>query len=110
MINISKMRYSLFITSSYKQLSAVNIKNHKIKTSFVNPEGPKALAKKNCFNLMIFILIFVENYLGTTNDFSVWLRTGSNPADINRFRSRSGNNITYTYTFQIYIYYYITLD
>ena len=38
---------------------------------------------------MKFIQIFMEKYLlyDTINDFSVWSRTGSNPADINRFGS-----------------------
>ena len=37
---------------------------------------------------MIFILIFVENcLLFDAIHFSVWLRTGSNPADINQFKS-----------------------
>ena len=45
-------------------------------------------ANKTGINLMIFfILFFVENCLlyDTIHDFSVWLRTGSNPSDINRF-------------------------
>ena len=39
-------------------------------------------------NFMIFVLIFVENCLkyDAINDFSVWLRTGFNPADINQNR------------------------
>ena len=43
---------------------------------------------------MIFILIFVENWLFfyAIHDFSVWLRAGSNPHDINRFRSHIGKN------------------
>ena len=36
---------------------------------------------------MISNLIFVENY--AIHDFSVLLRTGSNPPDINRFRSHT---------------------
>ena len=36
---------------------------------------------------MIFILVFVENAI---RDFSVLLRTGSKPADINQFRSQTG--------------------
>ena len=40
---------------------------------------------------MIFVLIFLENCLlyDDTHDFSVWIRTGSNPADINKFRSHT---------------------
>ena len=41
---------------------------------------------------MIFILKFVENclYYDGIHNFSVWLRTGSNPADISRFRIHTG--------------------
>ena len=44
---------------------------------------------------MIFILIIVENcmYFDDMKDFSVRLRTGSNPPDNNQFRSHTGNNI-----------------
>ena len=35
----------------------------KIKTSFVSREGPKARADKTGINFMIFSLIFVENCL-----------------------------------------------
>ena len=40
----------------------------------------------------IFILIIVENSLlyHGIHEFSVWLRTGSNLTDINRFRSHTG--------------------
>ena len=40
---------------------------------------------------MIFILMFVENLLiyDIVHDFSVWLRTGSNPVNINWFRSNT---------------------
>ena len=41
---------------------------------------------------MIFILIFVEKLsIYAKHDFSLWPRTGSNPADINRFESQTGN-------------------
>ena len=39
------------------------MKNFKIKTSFVRPEGPKAWANKTGFNFMIFNLLFVESCL-----------------------------------------------
>ncbi len=63
------------------------MRNHKIKTSFVSPEGPKAVA----YNFMINILISMENYLqyDAIHNFSVLLRTSSNPADIDRFRSHT---------------------
>ena len=40
---------------------------------------------------MIYILILVENSMqfDAIHDFSVWLRAGSNQADINRFRSHT---------------------
>ena len=34
-------------------------------TSFVRPEGPKDRANKTCFNFMILILIFMENFSNT---------------------------------------------
>ena len=37
------------------------MKNNKIKTSFVSPEGPKARATQTGINFMIIILMFVEN-------------------------------------------------
>ena len=44
---------------------------------------------KTGMNLIIIIFMFVENSMqyDTLHDFSVWLRTGYNPADINRFLS-----------------------
>ena len=54
----------LFDSSYYGQLSVdIKIKNLKIKTSFVNPKGPKVQANQTAINFMIFILIFVENCL-----------------------------------------------
>ena len=46
--------------------------------------------------LMIFISIFVENLMqyDAIYDFSVRLRTGYDPADINRFRSHTGKIFT----------------
>ena len=42
---------------------------------------------------MIFVLLFVEKCIkyDALHDFSVWLRTGSNPADM-RLRSHTGKN------------------
>ena len=56
--------YKLFVASYYSFLSEdIKMKKYKI---------------------MIIILIFVENCLwyDAINDFSVWLRTGSYPADL----------------------------
>ena len=48
----------------YKTVSAdINMKNQKIKTSVVKPEGPKAKVSKTGIDFMIFILIFVKNSL-----------------------------------------------
>ena len=45
-----------FIASYYRQVSAdIKMKNNKNKTSFVNPEGPKAWANKTGINFIIFI-------------------------------------------------------
>ena len=58
------------------------MKNYKIKTSFVSPEGP---GKHNWYH---------DFFIRMIHDFSVWLRTGSNSVDINRFRSRAGKWVT----------------
>ena len=64
--------------------------NYTMKTSFVSPEMPKA--NKTGFTSIIAHFIFVENWIlyDTIHDFSIWLRTGSNSAYINRFRNHSG--------------------
>ena len=56
------------------------------------PVGPKALANITCkILIIIFILILMENspLYDVILDFQVWRRTGSNPADINRFQSHT---------------------
>ena len=61
--------------------------------SFVSPEGPKSQANKiNGINIKTFILTFEEYCFkcDTIHDFSLWLRTSSNPADINQFQSHTG--------------------
>ena len=54
----------------------------------LDPTNPLGVNKIG-IDLMIFILIFLANCLqyDAIHDFSVWLITGSNSADINRFRS-----------------------
>ena len=47
------------------------MKNYMIKTSFIRPEGKKAIGNKTIINFMIFILIFVEKWLIGYYDFSV---------------------------------------
>ena len=67
----------------YRQVSVdIKIQNYKIKTGI---------------DLKIFILKSFENCLlyVATNSFSEWLRTGSYPADIIRFRSHTGKCIHY---------------
>ena len=68
------------------------MKNDKIKTSFVRPEGLKSRVNTTCIDFVIFSKIFVENclYYDAINYFLVWLRTSSNLTDINRFRSHTG--------------------
>ena len=41
--------------------------------------------------MICILLVVLENCIkyDTINDFSVWLRTGFNPADINRFQSHT---------------------
>ena len=47
---------------------------------------------KTGINFMIFILIYIKNLsvIRCFTCFSMLLRTGSNPADINRFESHTG--------------------
>ncbi len=49
---------------------------------------------------MIFILLIIENCLSfdAIHNFSIWLRTGSIPADSNPFRSHTGKGFTLKYT------------
>ena len=66
------------------------MKRCKLKIiSFVSPEGPRARYNNTGMNSWIFILLFMVIICNkkAKHDFSVWLRTGSSPADINRFRS-----------------------
>ena len=41
------------------------------------------------FHIMI-VHFYIHRKFDTIHDFSVWLKTGSNPANINRFRSHTG--------------------
>ncbi len=69
----------LFIASYYRQLSAdIKMKNYKIKTSF------QAGANKTGTNFMVRGKIFQFDVI---HDFSLQLRTGSYPEDINWFGS-----------------------
>ena len=73
-------------------LYLISYLSHRIIDSFSH-KGPKGRANKPGINFIIFISIFVENYLlyDVIQDFPAWLRTGSDPADINWFRSYTEN-------------------
>ncbi len=77
----------------------MNIKMNyfKIKTSFVRPEGPKARCYITGIDFMIYIFMFVGNCLlyDAIHDFSVRLRTGSNPADIIRLGNHTGKHLIF---------------
>ena len=75
------IRYYIFLAPHYKQLSA-NKKCSIIK--LCRWHGLKKLV----LILWVYIFIFVENWIlyYTRRSFFVWMRTGSNPQDINRFR------------------------
>ena len=51
--------------------------------------------KKNWHKIYNFYFNICEklSLIDAVRDFSVWLITGSNPADINRFQSHTGNYI-----------------
>ena len=57
------------------------MKNYKIETSDVSPKVLKNQANKTRGKLSVIQCIL---------DFSVWLKTGSNPAKISRFRIHTG--------------------
>ena len=66
--------------------------------------APRARVNKTGSNFMIFILIFVKkiSVIQCFNDFSAWPRTGSNQADISRFRILTGEafpRVDYIYLF-----------
>ena len=69
------------------------MKNYKTETSFVSPEEPKALANKTGVDFHSNICGKLSVIYDAIHDFSVWLKTGSKPADINRFRSHTGKPI-----------------
>ena len=80
-----------------KQKILSTLWRHWIIISFLSEEwgGGGYPSYKTGIDFMIFILLFVDNCLlyYAKHDFSICLRTGSNPADINRFRSHTGNKI-----------------
>ena len=73
----------------------IRIEKYKIYTSFLSPERLKAESNKTGFDFMILFNIR-ENCLqyDMLHEFSVWLRTSCNPADINRFWSHTEKNIS----------------
>ncbi len=62
------------------------IKRVKETNYFTFSQASQAKANKTGFNILI-VHFYIHRKLDMIQDFSVWLRTGSNPADINRFRS-----------------------
>ena len=73
----------------YRQLSAdIKIKKIFYLASFVSQR-----LGQSGINFTISILLFMENclYYNVIHDFSVLLITGSNPTDMKRFRSHTGN-------------------
>ena len=79
------------MASCYRQLSA-----KKIKTGFVGPCGPKAQDNKTVIDSISFILLFLGSCLkcDTIYDFSVWLQTGLNPANIKRIFAQTKKKFT----------------
>ena len=73
----------------------LNIWHHNINIwHYFSPKGPKDRAYKTGINFMVFILVFVEKclYYDTLKDFSVLMRNGSNPTDINRLEALQQSN------------------
>ena len=67
--------------TEYSFLSDIKMKNYKMKSSFVRPEGSKDRANKSGIKFIIIISIFVENCLSydAFHDFPVWLGNGPYP-------------------------------
>ena len=70
---------------------------------FVNHQEPKVQVNKAGISFRFYFNIIVENCLlyDALHDFSVWLRIGSNPVDINQFRSHTAKNYTDFFVFEI---------
>ena len=66
--------------------------NYKIKTNFVSLEMIKTRANITDFNIMIvhYYICRKLHIIHTIHDFPILLKSGSNPADIIRFRSHTG--------------------
>ena len=66
----------------------ITMKKKKIKSIFVSPERPKAQDNKTGINF-INLKKNVTNCLlyDAIHEFLIWLRTSSNPMDLNRFLS-----------------------
>ena len=58
-----------------------------MKNSFVSPQGPKALVNKTGINIMILSQNSWKIVSNLMHGLSVWLRTDSNPSDINCFQN-----------------------
>ena len=79
-----------FIASYHRQLSAdIKMKNYEIKTSFVIPERPMSRLTKQLLLSWLFNNLGKLSVIRCYTWFSTWITTGSNPADINRFRSHT---------------------
>ena len=76
-----------------------------LKTVLLAPICRRNGLTKLILILWLYILKFVEKliYYDTIFNFSVWLRTGSNPADINRFGSHTGKFLVCMFIIIIYI-------
>ena len=56
-----QIRIYIFIVSYYRQLSAdIKMKNHKIQTSFVSPEGPKTNNLRLDYSDALLMLLFLK--------------------------------------------------
>ena len=72
----SWLSFFLFIVLSLKIPEFIEMKYHKINSSFIGPEGPDAWDDFLKYN--------------TIHEFSLWLRTGFNPTEIHRMQSYTG--------------------
>ena len=83
---------------SYPLRSLGKLKNHNIDKSYLLHriiDSFQFILKKN-YKIKTSFVIFIKSLkYDAIHDFSVLLRTGSNPADINRFLSHVGKLIIY---------------
>ena len=90
----TRERDQLLNASYYRQLYVkIKMKSYKIKSVLLDKRGRRYGLIKLVLILIFFNIRGKILQYGAIHDFSVWLRTSSNPTDINRFRRQTGRVI-----------------